>query len=120
MSVSHNQVTFDIKEKNYGYMMATTAFHFTGEISEEEPSLCAIGGETRDDDFGYYTGMWVLGYGYYNVLFPKNSTRPLTDEEVEYWSTRQVAIGHQPGFGFNKEDLKKSRKFFDKEGKLKK
>jgi len=107
--VSENSVTIKFYRKDIGYMMATTAFHLTGELSKEEPSLCHIYGETRDDEYGYYVGMWELGYGYFDVLFPKESTRPLTDEEVSIWSGKQVQIGHQLPHGYNADDLRASR-----------
>jgi hypothetical protein len=94
-----------------GYMMATRAFHKLGDLSSDGPDLCRIYGDTREDfsHVGYYVGSWVTGYGFFNVLFPKETTRPLTDEEVDYWSGRSVQIANQPPWGFNVDDLKASR-----------
>jgi len=101
-----NKIMFSFTRKNYGYMMATHAFHLLGDISSGEPDLCSIYGETK----GYYIGSWITGYGFFNVMFPKSTTRPLNDDEVDYWSGRHVAIGSQPSYGFNIDDLKASRK----------
>lgn len=74
------------------YRMATKATHLTGDLSSEEPDICYIYGETKT----YYVGMWLLGYGFGDVKFPKETTRKLTRKEADYWNTRGVQIGHQP------------------------
>lgn len=64
------------------YMMATKATWLSGsilhDISESEPTLCCISGETATD----YIGTWVFGAGYLGVCFPKSSTRPITAEDI--------------------------------------
>ncbi len=61
------------------YMMATKAEHRLGDLSEDEPTLCFVDGEEGD----YYTGSWVEGFGFFNVKFPKATTRELTEEEIK-------------------------------------
>ena len=76
----------------YYHMMATKAYHQLGDISSEYPDLCAISNETPD----YYVGSWVEGFGFFHVLFPKKSTRDLTDEEIEKWNGVQMTINSNP------------------------
>ena len=72
-------------------MMATKAYHCLGDLSEDKPSLCFIYGETPR----YYVGNWIYGYGFFNVKFPKKTTRKLTDQEVKEYSKKYIQIGHQ-------------------------
>jgi len=74
------------------YMMATKALHLLGDISRETPDLCHVHSETDR----YYVGSWVTGFGFFDVLFSKETTRELTAEEIAYWNTRAVQIGSQP------------------------
>lgn len=68
------------------HMMATTAIHKLGDISSEEPDLCRV----YDQDEENYYGMWVTGLGFFDVRFPKATTRELTEEEIEYWSNQYL------------------------------
>jgi hypothetical protein len=74
------------------YMMATTAYHQLNNLSRKTPDLCHISAETDE----YYIGMWKFGIGFFNVLFPKNTTRPLTEDEVEEYNGQRVAINSTP------------------------
>jgi len=79
-------------EKVNKYMMATKAIHKLGDISSEVEDLCHIcevGSE-------YYIGSWVTGLGFFNVMFPKETTRELTPEEIEKFNKQYVQIGSQP------------------------
>ena len=76
------------------YMMATTAYHYMGDISRDVPDLCIVGRETDD----YFIGNWIMGFGFIDVLFPKETTRALTPEEIEYYNSRHVQINNQPPF----------------------
>ena len=63
-------------------MMATTAHHKLGDISNKIPSLCVILVEytnpyTRED---FYVGCWDRGHCI-NIQFPKATTRDLTQKE---------------------------------------
>ncbi len=75
------------------YMMATEAYHMLGNISSDEPDLMVAHAETDAN----YIGNWVTGFGLIDVCFPKATTRPLTDEEVEHYNKQYVQIGsHEP------------------------
>lgn len=66
-------------------MIATKAYHQLGDISRDleekdlEENLSYISSETKN----YYIGMWLTGFGFIDVLFPKESTRDLTEKEFE-------------------------------------
>ena len=80
------------------YMMATTAIHKLGDISSDEPDLCSI----TDEDEENYIGMWVTGYGFFGVKFPKATTRELTVKEIEkYRKLRLVMNGMDMGTAIN-------------------
>lgn len=74
------------------YMIATKAFHQLGNISSNIPDLCVVNGE---DDENYY-GFWVTGFGFYDVRFPKETTKNLTEEEVEKFDGRILSINETP------------------------
>jgi hypothetical protein len=59
-------------------MMATLAFHITGDLSRQVPELCRVYAEFA----GFYVGCWVTGFRFYNVLFPKRTTREPKTEEL--------------------------------------
>lgn len=73
------------------YLIGTTAFNQLGEISRD-PDLFRAYGETND----YWIGMWVTGFGFFDVLFPKDTSRELTQEEKEKYNKISVQIGSQP------------------------
>jgi len=70
------------------YMMATTAIHQLGDISSDEPDLCIVSKETETD----YIGNWVTGLGFINVRFPKETTRELTEAEIENYNGRSIGM----------------------------
>jgi len=74
------------------YMIATKAIHKLGDISSDEPDLCYVYEEHED----YYIGSWVTGFGFIRVKFPKETTRELTKEEVEYYNKQRIQIGSGP------------------------
>ena len=74
------------------HMMATTAIHQLGDISRDEPDLCVIEHEEGDN----YIGAWVTGFGFFNVKFPKTTTRELTDDEAEHFGKQAIQIGSGP------------------------
>ncbi|KKS33761.1 MAG: hypothetical protein UU96_C0015G0003 [Parcubacteria group bacterium GW2011_GWC2_42_13] len=76
------------------YMMATKAVHKLGDVSGEEPDLCSIHREDKEN----YIGSWVLGIILNNVKFPKSTTRELTDEEKKEWHGKQIWIGGRPRY----------------------
>lgn len=65
------------------YMMATRATHRCGDLSREKPSLAIIYPDGERED--HYVGEWASGIGFINVEFPKDTTRPLNDEERELY-----------------------------------
>ena len=71
------------------YMMATKAFHKMGDITRSGPDLCVV----YDEDSENYIGNWVTGFGFFNVKFPKSTTRELTDEEKEKWHDVPIVVG---------------------------
>jgi len=79
-------------EKINKYMMATKAYHKMGDISRDEEDLCFIHEIGKD----YYVGSWVTGFGFINVEFPKETTRELTQEEIDKYNKTYVRIGSQP------------------------
>jgi hypothetical protein len=40
--------------------------------------------------------MWIEGFGYFNVLFPKETSRELTKDEIEKYNNTYVQINSQP------------------------
>ncbi len=74
------------------YMMATTAIHLLGDISSSEPDLCHVYNEDEEN----WIGSWVTGFGFFDVKFPKATTRELTKKEVAYYNKQSVRIGSQP------------------------
>lgn len=74
------------------YMMATTAIAKIGDISRDEPDICRIDREEGDD----YIGAWVTGFGFFDVRFPKATTRELTDAEFEHYNGKRYQISSQP------------------------
>jgi hypothetical protein len=74
------------------YLMGTKAFHQLGDISREEYDLFSAIGETEK----YWVGAWLTGMGFFNVLFPKETSRDLTSEEIEKYNKTYVKIGSQP------------------------
>lgn len=80
------------------HMIATKAIHKLGDISrplcpeELMENLCYISGEDDEN----YIGSWVLGFGFFNVKFPKETTRKLTQEEIDFFNTQSVRINNQP------------------------
>ncbi|HET9135136.1 MAG TPA: hypothetical protein VFO76_00755 [Candidatus Kapabacteria bacterium] len=87
----HHQIIATKRPLDHKYMIASEAYHLLGELSRTE-DLCHVNAETDN----YYVGMWVTGFGFFNVLFPKDTTRELTDAEREYWNKKYIQIGSQP------------------------
>lgn len=81
----------ELPESEGGYRMATTAYCTLGDISSDTLDLCKVYGETLE----HYVGSWVTGYGFFDVKFPKETTRKLTKEEAAYWNKRSVQISSQ-------------------------
>lgn len=74
------------------YMMGTTAHHLLGDISRKNHDLFNTSAETDE----YWVGTWITGFGFFNVLFPKSTSRELTKEEIEKYNKTYVQIGSMP------------------------
>jgi len=79
------------------YLMGTKAFHQLGDISRDEYDLFSATGETEK----YWVGRWIFGFGFFNVLFPKETSRELTQEEIEKYNKTYVQINSQPPVKLN-------------------
>jgi len=71
------------------HMMATKAYHTMGDISRTEPDLIIVRREHDD----YYIGNWVEGFGFINVIFPKETTRDLNAEEFAKYHGQNLVMG---------------------------
>ena len=90
-------------------MMATEAIHHLGDISRgPEPDICYVH-EEHDD---HYIGNWVTGHGFIRTKFPKETTRNLTNEEIEEYSKKWVQLSSYEPYQLKhvKEKCKKERK----------
>lgn len=87
------------------YMMGTKALAKVGDISRDEPDLCLIEREEGDD----YIGAWVAGFGFFDVAFPKATTRELTDDEIEHFDKRAVRIGSGPSIPMRVREINSAR-----------
>lgn len=80
------------------YMIATTAIHKLGDISrpvtdgDYSDNLCTV----SDEDEENYIGMWVTGFGFFGVKFPKETTRELTQEEITFFNSRYIQLASNP------------------------
>lgn len=73
-------------------MIATEAKHMTGDLSRNEEDICYVQ-EEKDDK---YIGNWVTGMGFFNVEFPKKTTRKLTKKEIERYNKVYVQVANHP------------------------
>lgn len=74
------------KFKKPFYMMGTQAFIRFGSLSRNTPNLCLINKEDEDN----FIGRWVFRSFFFNVRFPKNTTRELTDEERDKYRVKII------------------------------
>ena len=82
---------------NGKYMMGTKAYHQLGEISSDEYDIFYCENESND----YWIGSWVTGFGFFNVCFPKSTSRELTADEISYYKTLNYQINSQPSQKLN-------------------
>jgi len=78
----------NIKREFLKYKMATTAIHQLGDISSDVEDLCFVYAE--DDDNWY--GQWATGIGFFDVKFPKATTRDLTEKEIVYYEKKNLYL----------------------------
>lgn len=72
-------------------MMGTTATSggvSAWDISRDEEDFFVAWEETDDN----YIGNWITGFGFINVKFPKATSRPVTDEEFEWFVEHPVTM----------------------------
>lgn len=74
------------------FVMATKAIHKMGDISRDRPDLAIV---FEEDDDNLY-GNWFFGYGFINVKFPKNTTKELTDTDIEKFENITYGINSEP------------------------
>lgn len=78
------------------YLIATKAIHLTGDLSRDPDgdaeNLCWVTNETDE----YWIGAWVTGFGFFHVLYPKQTTRELTVEEVEKYNKLYIQLSNYP------------------------
>lgn len=80
------------------YMMGTTAYHCAmGDDSSKEYDIAYIHHELDE----YWVGNWVTGAGLMDVLFPKSTTRDLTEEEIAYYSNQYYQLASNPPHKLN-------------------
>ena len=79
------------------YLMGTKAFHNLGELSSDDYDLFYANGETEN----YWIGSWVTGFGFFNICFPKETSRELNEEEIEKYNNSYVRINSQPAIKLN-------------------
>lgn len=79
------------------YMIATKAIHKLGDISREfehlsTENLCQVCKENDEE----YIGSWITGFGFFDVAFSKETTRELTEEEIEYFNKQYIQLSNFP------------------------
>jgi len=90
------------KRKKFGsYMIGSTAYHLLGDISREEcesenfiENLLYASEETDD----YYIGSWITGFGFFDVHFPKSTTRELTEKEIKKINGKYNGFGRERNY----------------------
>jgi len=86
------------------FMMGTKAYAGVSkkiDISRDVPDLCQVWDETKY----YYIGAWEAGFGFMNVHFPKSTTRPLTNKEVDDFLLKVVEMPNGQCFRYTREQL---------------
>lgn len=82
-------------------MMVTKAIHKLGDISRNVPDLCFI----HKEDEKNYIGNWVTGFGFVNVKFPKETTRLLTEVEIEKYDKMGIRINSMRAMKLNVKEI---------------
>jgi hypothetical protein len=83
-----------VREHRDEFFMATEAHAKLGDISRDDPDYMRVSNDpyTRPEDDENYYGSWLTGLGFFNVAFPKATTRLCTEEEIEWLATHPVVI----------------------------
>lgn len=71
--------------------MGTVANHLLGDISRDDPDYFMLDrdADQSGDDF---IGFWITGFGFFNVHFPKSTSRLVTDDEWEWFLDNPVVM----------------------------
>lgn len=72
------------------YLIGSIAHHVLGPINRQDDIFVAH----RETDH-YWIGNWITGFGFINVLFPKETSRELTEEEKKKYQKFTFQIGKQ-------------------------
>ena len=67
------------------FMMATIAYYAGEDLSRSLPGLCRVYAQ----DQKHFYGQWVELSQLFDVVFPKDTTRPLRTHERAYFSALQ-------------------------------
>lgn len=70
------------------FRYGTEAHHQLGDISRDVEDIFYY---RAKDDANYY-GEWLTGFGFIRVRFPAETTRALTDDEIEWLATHPVVF----------------------------
>lgn len=81
-------------------LMGTAALGANGsaDISRDEEDYFLVHDHTEDDSNydkpmdHFWVGSWITGFGFFNVKFPKATSRPVTDEEWEWFLDNPVSL----------------------------
>jgi hypothetical protein len=88
----------DIDDINNFWNSVKDSVETTKELSEH---LCVL--DSYDEE-NYY-GSWVTGIGFFNVRFPKETTRSLTEEELKEIDDMNFRINDQPSWNLKGHKL---------------
>lgn len=70
-------------------MWGTTAIHKLGDISRKRPDYCVVG---LNPVGGYYIGNWITGFGFIEVKFPVETTKPLSRKEMSAFKKMRFGL----------------------------
>jgi len=96
-----NNEDFIQTNMNTCYMMATQAFHQLVGFSSDFPELCRV---ISQDDDNYY-GIWENRCELEDIRFPKETTRPLNEEEIDYYINTFKDICPDFAYKYSRKDF---------------
>lgn len=80
-----------VHESRDSLRWGTEAHHELGDISRPKGDYVRVDQTYPVDEDGY-TGHWLTGFGFINVRLPAATTRPLSDDEIEWLAEHPVVI----------------------------
>jgi hypothetical protein len=81
-----------IERKFLKYKIATACVYKHGDTFKGSDDLCYV---YNEDEENWY-GCWVEGFGFFDVAFPKATTRNLTQEELDHYKGVKVRLSDHP------------------------